>query len=422
MTFATLDPLHRSRRANTLDVEQVRADFPILSRTVHGKKLVYLDSAASAQKPRAVIDAMSRFYEEDYANIHRGVHYLSQVATDAFEAARAKIARFINAEKADEIVFTRNATEAINLVAQSWGRKNLGPGDEVLLTELEHHANIVPWQLLRAEKGFEIKVAPIDETGQVRLEDMAKLIGPKTRMVAVAHMSNALGTILPVREIVRMARAQGAAVLIDGCQAIAHRPVDVRALDADFYVFSGHKLYGPTGIGVLYGKYALLDAMPPYQGGGDMIERVTFARTTFKEPPHRFEAGTPAIVEAVGLAVAIDYLAALGPSFIAAHEDDLLAYATDRLSEIPGVKLHGTAEEKGGILSFTMDGAHAHDVATILDQQGIAVRAGHHCAHPLMDRLGVAATARASLALYTTRGEIDALVNGIGVVKRIFKL
>jgi cysteine desulfurase/selenocysteine lyase len=307
-------------------------------------------------------------------------------------------------------------------VAQSWGRKNLGPGDEVLLTELEHHANIVPWQLLRAEKGFEIKVAPIDETGQVRLEDMAKLIGPKTRMVAVAHMSNALGTILPVREIVRMARAQGAAVLIDGCQAIAHRPVDVRALDADFYVFSGHKLYGPTGIGVLYGKYALLDAMPPYQGGGDMIERVTFARTTFKEPPHRFEAGTPAIVEAVGLAVAIDYLAALGPSFIAAHEDDLLAYATDRLSEIPGVKLHGTAEEKGGILSFTMDGAHAHDVATILDQQGIAVRAGHHCAHPLMDRLGVTATARASFAAYSTRGEADALADAVGQVKRIFKL
>jgi cysteine desulfurase/selenocysteine lyase len=422
MTLAIVDPLHRARRGNTLDVERVRADFPILSRKVHGKPLVYLDSAASAQKPKAVIDAMSRFYEEDYANIHRGVHYLSQVATDAFEAARAKIARFINAEKADEIVFTRNATEAINLVAQSWGRKHLGPGDEVLLTELEHHANIVPWQLLRAEKGFEIKVAPIDDTGQVRLDDMAKLIGPKTKMVAMTHMSNALGTILPVREIVRMARAQGAAVLIDGCQAIAHRPVDVRALDADFYVFSGHKLYGPTGIGVLYGKYALLDAMPPYQGGGDMIERVTFARTTFKEPPHRFEAGTPAIVEAVGLAVAIDYLAELGPSFIAAHEDDLLVYATDLLSDIAGVRIHGTAEEKGGIISFTIDGAHAHDVATILDQQGVAVRAGHHCAHPLMDRLGVVATARASLALYTNRAEIDALVNGIGAVKRIFKL
>jgi cysteine desulfurase/selenocysteine lyase len=422
MTLAIVDPLHRARRGNTLDVERVRADFPILSRKVHGKPLVYLDSAASAQKPKAVIDAMSRFYAEDYANIHRGVHYLSQVATDAFEAARAKIARFLNAEKADEIVFTRNATEAINLVAQTWGRKHLGPGDEVLLTELEHHANIVPWQLLRAEKGFEIKVAPIDDTGQIRLDEMAKLIGPKTKMVAVTHMSNALGTILPVREIVRMARAQGAAVLIDGCQAIAHRPVDVRALDADFYVFSGHKLYGPTGIGVLYGKYALLDSMPPYQGGGDMIERVTFARTTFKEPPHRFEAGTPAIVEAVGLAVAIDYLAELGPSFIAAHEDDLLVYATDRLSEISGVKIHGTAEEKGGIISFTIDGAHAHDVATILDQQGVAVRAGHHCAHPLMDRLGVVATARASLALYTNQAEIDALVNGIGAVKRIFKL
>ncbi len=350
------------------------------------------------------------------------MHYLSQRATEAFENARAKIARFINAEKADEIIFTRNATEAINLVAQSWGRKNLSAGDEIVLTELEHHANIVPWQLLRAEKGFEIKVAPIDDTGQVRLEEMAKLIGPKTRLVAFTHMSNALGTILPVREIVRMARAQGATVLIDGCQAAAHRPVDVRALDADFYVFTGHKVYGPTGIGVLYGKYGVLDAMPPYQGGGDMIERVTFARTTFKAPPHRFEAGTPAIVEAVGLAAAIDYVAELGPSFVAAHEDDLLAYATDRLSEIEGLTLYGKAEEKGAILSFTMEGAHAHDVATILDQQGIAVRAGHHCAHPLMDRLGVAATARASLALYSTRAEIDALVDGIGAVKRIFKL
>jgi cysteine desulfurase/selenocysteine lyase len=421
MTLATLDPLHRARRSNTLDVEQVRADFPILSRKVHGKPLVYLDSAASAQKPKVVIDAMSRFYEEDYANIHRGVHYLSQVATDAFEAARAKIARFINAEKADEIVFTRNATEAINLVAQSWGRKNLGPGDEVLLTELEHHANIVPWQLLRAEKGFEIKVAPIDETGQVRLEDMAKLIGPKTRMVAVAHMSNALGTILPVREIVRMARSHGAVVLVDGCQAAVHRQVDVQALDADFYAFSGHKLYGPTGIGVLYGKYALLDAMPPYQGGGDMIDRVTFARTTFKEPPHRFEAGTPAIAEAVGLATAIDYLADLGPG-VADHEDDVLAYATAQLSAIDGVTIHGTAAEKGAILSFTIAGAHAHDVATILDQQGIAVRAGHHCAHPLMDRLGVTATARASFALYSTRAEAEALAEGVRAVKRIFKL
>jgi cysteine desulfurase/selenocysteine lyase len=422
MTLATIDPLHRTRRSNTLDVERVRQDFPILSRLVHGKKLVYLDSAASAQKPRAVIEAMSRFYEEDYANIHRGVHYLSQRATDAFENARAKVARFINAEKADEIVFTRNATESINLVAQTWGRKNLAAGDEIVLTELEHHANIVPWQILRAEKGFEIKVAPIDDTGQIRLDDMAKLIGPRTKLVAVTHMSNALGTILPVREIVRMARAQGAVVLIDGCQAAAHRPVDVRALDADFYVFSGHKLYGPTGIGVLYGKYALLESMPPYQGGGDMIERVTFARTTFKEPPHRFEAGTPAIAEAVGLAAAIDYVADLGPSFVAAHEDDILAYATERLSEISGLTIWGKSAEKGSILSFTLEGAHAHDVATILDQQGIAVRAGHHCAHPLMDRLGVAATARASFALYSTRAEVDALVHGLGAVKRIFKL
>jgi cysteine desulfurase/selenocysteine lyase len=422
MTLASIDPLHRTRRRNTLDVDQVRADFPILSRMVHGNRLVYLDSAASAQKPRAVIDSMSRFYEEDYANIHRGVHYLSQRATEAYENARAKVARFINADRADEIIFTRNATESINLVAQSWGRKNLNPGDEIVLTELEHHANIVPWQLLRAEKGFEIKVAPIDDTGQIRLDDMARLIGPRTRLVAVSHMSNALGTILPVREIVRMARGHGAAVLVDGCQAAAHRPIDVRALDVDFYVFSAHKLYGPTGIGVLYGKYALLDAMPPYQGGGDMIERVTFARTTFKEPPHRFEAGTPAIAEAVGLAAAIDYVAELGPSFVAAHEDDVLAYATERLSGIDGLTIHGKAAEKGSIISFTLEGAHAHDVATILDQQGIAVRAGHHCAHPLMDRLGVSATARASFALYSTRAEVDALVDGLGAVKRIFKL
>jgi cysteine desulfurase/selenocysteine lyase len=417
-----MDPVHRARRQGNFDVERVRADFPILSRKVHGKPLVYLDSAASAQKPRAVIDVMSRFYEEDYANIHRGVHFLSQRATDAFEAARAKIARFINAEKADEIVFTRNATESINLVAQSWGRKNLGPDDNIVLTELEHHANIVPWQLLRAEKGFEIRVAPIDDTGQIRLDEMAKLIGPRTRMVAAAHMSNALGTILPVREIVRMAREHGALVLLDGCQAAAHKEVDVRALDADFYVFSGHKLYGPTGIGVLYGKYALLDAMPPYQGGGDMIDRVTFARTTFKEPPHRFEAGTPAIVEAVGLAAALDYMSELGPSFIAAHEDDLLSYATDRLSNIDGLTIYGKAADKGAIISFTMAGAHAHDIATILDQQGVAVRAGHHCAHPLMERLGVAATARASFALYSTYAEVDALVGGIEAVKRIFKL
>jgi cysteine desulfurase/selenocysteine lyase len=422
MTLATIDPVRRPHRGNGLDIARVRADFPILDRKVHGKKLVYLDSAASAQKPRTVIDTMTRFYEEDYANIHRGVHFLSQRSTDAFENARAKVARFVNAAKADEIVFTRNATEAINLVAQTWGRKNLGPGDEVVLTELEHHANIVPWQMLRAERGFEIKVAPIDDTGQVRLDELAALIGPHTRLVAVSHMSNALGTILPVREIGRMAHAQGALFLVDGCQAVAHRTVDVQALDVDFYVFSSHKLYGPTGIGVLYGKYALLDAMPPYQGGGDMIERVTFARTTFKEPPHRFEAGTPAIVEAIGLGAAIDYVSELGPDFIAAHEEDVLTYATDRLSDVGGLTIHGTAAEKGAILSFTLAGAHAHDVATILDQQGVAVRAGHHCAHPLMDRLGVAATARASFAVYSTREEADALVDALGEVKRIFKL
>jgi cysteine desulfurase/selenocysteine lyase len=402
-------------------VARVRADFPILDLKVYGKPLIYLDNAASAQKPKAVLDRIQQAYVSEYANVHRGLHYLANAATEAYEGAREKVRGFLNAARPEEIVFTRNATEAINLVAQSWGRKNLGPGDEIVLTELEHHANIVPWQILRAEKGFEIKVAPIDDTGQIRLEDMAELIGPKTRLVAVSHMSNALGTILPVREIVRMARSHGAVVLVDGCQAAVHRQVDVQALDADFYAFSGHKLYGPTGIGVLYGKYALLDAMPPYQGGGDMIDRVTFARTTFKEPPHRFEAGTPAIAEAVGLATAIDYLADLGPG-VADHEDDVLAYATAQLSAIDGVTIHGTAAEKGAILSFTIAGAHAHDVATILDQQGIAVRAGHHCAHPLMDRLGVTATARASFALYSTRAEAEALAEGVRAVKRIFKL
>ena len=321
-----------------------------------------------------------------------------------------------------EIVFTRNATESINLVAQSWGRKFLKPGDNIVLTELEHHANIVPWQLLRDENGFEIRVAPIDDQGQVKLDAMADLIGPGTRLVAVSHMSNALGTVLPVAQIVSLARVAGAVILVDGCQAIVHRAVDVRALDVDFYVFSGHKLYGPTGIGVLYGKRAILDSMPPYQGGGDMVDRVSFAKTTFKEPPHRFEAGTPAIAEAVGLAAAIEFLGRLDGEAVARHEADLIDYATRLVGAIPGLTIYGTAPGKGSILSFTMDGAHPHDVATILDRHGVAVRAGHHCAHPLMSRLGVTATSRASFALYSTRGEVEALAEAIESVRRLFRL
>jgi cysteine desulfurase / selenocysteine lyase len=421
MSLASIDPRARASRANRT-IERIRQDFSILSKKVHGKRLAYLDTAASAQKPDPVLEAMSRFQREDYANIHRGVYALSQTATDRFEAARARVARFLNAASADEIVFTRNATEAINLVAQSWGRKNLKSGDEILLTELEHHANIVPWQLIRAETGAEIKVIRIHDDGSLDLDHARSLIGPRTRLVAFAHVSNALGTVLPARELVRLARAVEAVVLIDGSQAVQHMQVDVQALDPDFYVFTGHKLYGPTGIGVLYGKGARLAAMPPYQGGGDMIERVTFERTTFKPAPHRFEAGTPAITEAIGLAAAIDYVEQIGFDWIGPHEEELLADATQRLQAIDGLTLWGTAPQKASVLSFTLEGAHAHDVATILDQQGVAVRAGHHCAHPLMDRLGVAATSRASIGLYNDRADIDQLIEGIAAVKRILKL
>jgi cysteine desulfurase/selenocysteine lyase len=406
---------------NSYDVERVRADFPILARKVYNRPLVFLDSAASAQKPQAVIDAMTRVMTEDYANIHRGVYYLSQRSTELFEAARAKVAHFINAASADEIVFTRNATESINLVAASWGRKFLGAGDEVLITELEHHANIVPWQLLKAERGIELKAAPIDDNGTLDLAAFEALITPRTKLISVSHMSNALGTILPVREIVKLAHAHNIPVLLDGCQSIAHLPIDVQALGCDFFVFSGHKLYGPTGIGVLYGKYAQLEKMPPYQGGGDMIERVTLAKTTFKKPPGRFEAGTPAIAEAVGLAAAIDYVTGLGRQAIADYEDGLLAYMTERLSRIDGIRLYGAVRDRAGILSFTMEGVHAHDIGTIVDNiASVAIRVGHHCAQPLMDRLGIAATARASLGLYNTRAEIDVLADALKKVREIF--
>jgi len=413
---ASAKPLANDR----FDVERVRADFPILGQQIYGKPLVYLDSAASAQKPRAVLEAMRACYETYYANVHRGVHYLSQRSTDAFEAARDKVAGFINAKSSDEIVFTRGGTEAINLVAASYGRKFLKAGDEVVISYLEHHSNIVPWQLLREQTGIVLKVVPIDDAGNLLLAEYERLLGPRTRLVAMTHISNALGTIVPVQEVVRLAHARGAKVLLDGCQAISHLPVDVRQLDTDFYVFSAHKLYGPTGIGVLYGKADVLASMPPYQGGGEMIDVVSFDKSTFKAPPHRFEAGTPAIAEAIGLGAAIDYVEGLGFAAIARHEHGLLAYATERLSAVPGLKLFGTAREKAGILSFTIEGVHAHDVGTILDRQGVAVRAGHHCAQPIMDRFDVAATVRASFGLYNTLAEVDRLVDALAEVREIF--
>lgn len=403
-----------------LDPYAIKRDFPVFDQPVHGKPLVFLDTAASAQKPRAVIDAMANMMAHDYANIHRGVYALSQRATEAFEGARAKVARFIGAPQVEEIVFTRNATEAINLVAATWGAENLHAGDEVILTALEHHANIVPWQLLQKRNDFTIKVAPILDDGSLDLSAFAALLSERTKLVSVSHMSNALGTILPVAEIVRLAKRVGARVLLDGCQAVTHLPVDVASIGCDFYVFSGHKLYGPTGIGVLWGRKALLDSMPPYQGGGDMIERVSWEGTTYKPAPQRFEAGTPAIVEAVGLGAAIDYVKAIGMDAIAAHEHELLAYARAKIGALPFVKLVGTAPEAAGVLAFTMEAAHPHDVATILDKKGIAVRAGHHCAQPLMQRLGLAATTRASFGIYTTREDVDALEAALHTVQSLF--
>ena len=406
--------------AAPFDADSVRADFPILSRTVHGKPLVFLDSGASAQKPRAVIDAISQCYEAEYANIHRGVYELSAKATEAYEGARARVQRFVNARSASEIVFTKGATEAINLVATSWGGAFLGEGDEVVLSVLEHHANIVPWQLLRERTGIVLKVVPTDERGDFPLDAYEALVGPRTKLVALTHVSNALGTVTPADEIVRIAHDRGALVLLDGAQGIVHCPVDVQAMDVDFYCFSGHKLYGPSGIGVLYGKESLLAAMPPYQGGGDMIERVTFERTTFAPPPARFEAGTPPIAGTVGLHAAIDYVASFDPAAVAAHEHDLLTYATERLAALNDVRLYGTAPGKAAIISFTMDDVHAHDVGTILDRAGVAVRVGHHCAQPLMDHFGIAGTVRASFGLYNSRADIDRLIDGLDEVREIF--
>ena len=406
--------------ANGFDVARVRADFPILSSSVYGKPLVFLDTAASAQKPRQVIDAVSACYEREYANVHRGVYWLSQRTTDAFEAARAKTGAFINARQAREIIFVRQATEGINLVAQSYGRTFLEEGDEVVVTEMEHHSNIVPWQMLRDEKGITLKVIPITDSGELVAGAAEALITERTKLVAVAQIANALGTILPVHEIARLARERGAKVLIDGCQAVPHMPVDVQDLDCDFYVFSGHKLYGPTGIGVLYGKAELLEAMPPYQGGGEMIQSVTFEKTEYAGIPHKFEAGTPHIAGAVGLGAAIDYINAIGLERIGAHESALFDYAMRRLSEVPGLRHIGTAQSKTGVLSFLLGDVHAHDIGTILDREGVAVRVGHHCAQPVMDRFGIPSTVRASIGLYNTRADIDALVSALGKVKDIF--
>lgn len=403
-----------------LDIERVRRDFPILRRTARGKPLVYLDSAASAQKPHQVIDAIRDFYENHYANIHRGVYELSETATRLHDEARASVARLLGAADPREIVFTRNATEAINLVAWSYGRSRLRAGDEVLVTELEHHANLVPWQLLCEERGARLRVAPIDDRGELRLDAFAALLSERTKLVAVTHVSNALGTVTPVRELVALAHRAGAVALVDGAQAVPRLPVDVRALGCDFYAFSGHKLYGPTGIGVLYGRLPLLDAMPPWQAGGDMIASVSYDKATFADPPYRFEAGTPDIAGAIGLRAAIDYVEGLGLERIARHEAELLAYGTALLAEIPGVHLVGTAPEKTGVLSFVVDGIHPHDLGTVLDQEGVAIRAGHHCAQPLMERLGLPATARASLGVYNVRADLDRLAEGIRRALEIF--
>jgi len=402
------------------DVQRVRDDFPILRQKVRGKPLVYLDNAATSQKPRAVLDALQHYYAADNANVHRGVHLLSERATQDYEGARAKIRDFLNAADDREIVFVRGATEAINLVAQTYGRKNIREGDEVLITAMEHHSNIVPWQMLCEEKGAVLRVAPINDDGELLLDEFEKLLTPRTRIVSVVHVSNSLGTVNPVKRIVEMAHARGVPVLVDGAQSAPHLPINVRELGCDFFTFSGHKLFGPTGVGVLYGREALLEAMPPYQGGGDMIRTVSFEKTTYNGLPYKFEAGTPHIAGGIGLGAAVDYLQALDWEAVAAHEHDLLTYATAALSEVPGLRLIGTAREKAAVVSFVLEGVHPHDIGTILDQEGVAIRTGHHCTQPLMDRFGVPATARASFAFYNTREEIDALVRGIHKVREVF--
>ena len=404
----------------TFDPEKIAHEFPILARKVHGKLLVYLDSAASSQKPEAVIDAVSTYYRTIHANVHRGVHTLSEEATAAYEAARESVRGFLHAASPREVVFVRGTTEAINLVAQAWARPRLQPGDEVMISELEHHSNLVPWQMVCGQTGAKLVVAPIDARGEVIVEEYARRLGPRTRVVALAHVSNALGTVLPVAELVALAKRHGAVAVVDGAQAVPHMAVDVRALGCDFYAFSGHKMYGPTGIGALWGKLELLEAMEPWQGGGSMIHDVTFEKTEYARPPERFEAGTPDISGAVGLHAAIEWLSALDLDAVQRHESDLVAYASARLAEIPEVRLIGTARERAGLVSFVVGDVHAHDVGTILDGEGVAVRAGHHCAQPVMDHFDVPATARASFAVHNTRADVDSLVAGVRRVLEIF--
>ena len=407
-------------QTDELQTQRWRTDFPILEMNVHGKSLVYLDNAATTQKPLSVIEAESHYYRNDNANVHRGVHTLSQRVTDAFEAARVKIQQLVNAASPDEIIFVRGTTEAINLVAQSYGRSRFKAGDEIILSRMEHHSNIVPWQIVSQQTGANLRIIPVNDAGELDLEAYKRLLGPRTKLVAVTHVSNALGTINPVKFIIELAHDHNVPVLLDGAQAIAHLPVDVQALDCDFYAFSGHKLYGPTGIGALYGKAALLDAMPPYQSGGDMIRSVSFEGTTYNTLPYKFEAGTPNIAGVIGLGAAVDYVTSIGFDTLAAHEQELLAYATQSVADVPGLRIIGTAREKTSILSFILEGVHPHDIGTILDREGVAIRAGHHCTMPLMERFGVSATARASFALYNTRMEVDKLVAAIHQVNEVF--
>ena len=406
--------------ASPLDVTAIRRDFPILRQQVHGTRLVYLDNASTTQKPQTVIDRVARFYLEENANVHRGVHWLSERATDAYEAARATVARFLNARLPQEIVFVRGTTEAVNLVAATHGRTQVGRGDEVVISAMEHHSNIVPWQILCEQAGARLRIIPVTDAGELDLDAYAALLNDRTRIVSIVHVSNALGTVNPIEEIVGLAHQRGIPVLVDGAQAVAHRRIDVQALGCDFYAFSGHKVFAPTGIGGLYGRLERLEAMPPYHGGGDMITSVTFERTLYKPPPHRFEAGTPHIAGAVGLAAAIEYLTGIGWEWIATHERELLEYATGVVSRVPALRIIGTARDKASILSLVMDDVHPHDIGTILDREGVAIRTGHHCCQPLMDRLGIAATARVSLALYNTREDIDALAAALQTVRGVF--
>jgi cysteine desulfurase / selenocysteine lyase len=411
---------HPAVMNGSYDVARVRQDFPALDLKIYGKPLVYLDNAASAQKPNAVLDRLTEAYKTEYANVHRGLHYLANAATEAYEGARGKVAEFLNAGRSEEIIFTRNVTEAINLVASSWGGPNIGEGDEIVLSIMEHHSNIVPWHFLRERQGAVIKWAPVDDEGNFLIEEFEKLLSPRTRLVAITQMSNALGTLVPVKQVVKLAHARGIPVLVDGAQGAVHLNIDVQDIDCDFYAFTGHKLYGPTGIGVLYAKHAHLVAMRPFNGGGEMIREVAQDWVTYGDPPHKFEAGTPPIVQAIGLGAAIDYVNSIGKERIAAHEQDLLTYAQERLREINSLRLIGTAENKGPVISFEMTGAHAHDVATVIDRQGVAVRAGTHCVMPLLERFNVTATCRASFGMYNTREEVDHLAQALIKARELF--